>query len=402
MTILHVTPYFAPAWAFGGVTRAVTDLGRAQVRAGHTVLTLTTDAESRRARIDARSEIIDGVHVTRVRNVSLAARARLNLSTPAGFRRAAERIAAEHRVDVVHCHELRTIETRQAARARLPGVPAVVLSPHGTVPYATGRAWAKRAWDAVSARAMLPRFDAVIALTSDESADVRALWRRFGVRLADDQVAVIPNGVDAAAFDHLPAREAARARFGLGDGPVVLFLGRLSGRKGPALLVSAFAGVAAAVPGARLLLVGPDEDAGRVVFDAIASHGLADRVVRPGFLTGDDRLAALAAADVFALPAVGEGLPVAALEAMAAGVPVVLAPECHVARAAEAGAGLVVPRDAAAWTTALAALLRDDDRRAEMSRRARALAADEFAWPAIVRAIDDVYAHARTRAVGHA
>ena len=92
MNLLHVIPYYAPAWTYGGSVRAAADLARALVTAGHTVTVLTTDTLSATARITALNETIDGVEVVRVRNRSNALRGRLNLSTPVGIAAAAERL----------------------------------------------------------------------------------------------------------------------------------------------------------------------------------------------------------------------------------------------------------------------------------------------------------------------
>ena len=83
MHILHLTPYYAPAYAFGGVTRSVEGMTRALARRGHRVTVLTTDALDQTSRTDAPSdEMLNGVHVLRVRNLSPFLRGRLNLSTP--------------------------------------------------------------------------------------------------------------------------------------------------------------------------------------------------------------------------------------------------------------------------------------------------------------------------------
>src|SRR5690606_7488566 len=139
MNLLHVVPYYAPAWRYGGAVRAVTDLTRAQAAAGHRVCVLTTDALGPGQRVDALTETIDGVAVTRVRNRSAARRDRLTLAPPAGIAAAAERLIRDHAIDAVHCHELRTVENlRVAAVANRLGVPLLV-SPHGTLPLDTGR-----------------------------------------------------------------------------------------------------------------------------------------------------------------------------------------------------------------------------------------------------------------------
>src|SRR5258708_26238685 len=85
LNILHVTPYYAPAFAYGGVVSAVTGLATAQAQRGHRVTVLTTDALTRPQRNSMLRETIAGVDVIRCRNVSSVLLARLNLSFPPGF-----------------------------------------------------------------------------------------------------------------------------------------------------------------------------------------------------------------------------------------------------------------------------------------------------------------------------
>jgi glycosyltransferase involved in cell wall biosynthesis len=383
LNILHITPYYAPAYAFGGVVRAVDGLARAQAAAGHRVTVVTTDACTPASRVDGASdEAMSGVRVLRARNQWLRPRARFNLSTPRGWPALLDHALLG--VEVVHVHEFRTAELLLGAGPIQRANAAAVLSPHGTLDRTTGRGAAKIAWDALFSRRLARVFDAVIALTDQEGADVAALWERLGVPLPASGVPAIPNGVDAGFAAALPPRAGARAHFSLGDGPVVLYLGRLHPRKGAHLLAAAF--VASAPADARLLVVGPDEG----LAAAIAAHGDA-RIHLTGYLDGEDRLAALAAADVFALPAVGEGLSIAALEAMAAGLPVILSPGCYLPEVVPAGAGLVVAPEVGALAGALDALLAAPERRAAMGAAARVLVAGRYTWDRVAGAMADAY-----------
>lgn len=389
MNLLHVIPYYAPAWAYGGSVRAATELTRALVRAGHRVTVLTTDTLSPTERAPVPRETLDGVEVVRARNLSNALRGRLNLSTPHGMAALARSLIVERRIDLVHCHELRTVENlRVAPVAEALDVP-VVVSPHGTLPTSTGRPAFKRAWDRLLGGRLLPRCDAAIALTRDEAADARALWAARGI---DIPIHIVPNGVHLDEFAVPPARDTARARWNLGEGPVVLFLGRLHARKGVQLLLPAFAGALRQVPEARLLVAGPDEGMLAALTAQARDLALGERVLFTGLLTGPDRLAALAAADLFALPAVGEGFSMAVLEALACGLPVLLTPGCHFPEAAEAGAGVVVPREVEPLRAALVALLPDTARRAAMGRAARKLVEARYTWPQIVAQMAAAYA----------
>ena len=133
----------------------------------------------------------------------------------------------------------------------------------------------------------------------------------------------------------MTGREAFRTRYGLGDATVCLFMGRLHPRKGVEVLVRAFK--QANIANTRLVIAGPDEGM-LALLQAIKD----DRTIMTGYLDGQERLAALAAADIFCLPATGEGLSMAALEALAAGLPAILSPGCNLPEVAQYGAGLIV------------------------------------------------------------
>ena len=110
-----------------------------------------------------------------------------------------------------------------------------------------------------------------------------------------------------------------------------------------------------------------------------------------GYLGGADRLAALAAADMLALPAVGEGLPMVVLEAMAAGLPVIVSPGCHLPEVAQYGAGLEVEADAKPLADALNQLLSDKTARQQMAQAARRLVQERFTWDNVALQLEQLY-----------
>jgi glycosyltransferase involved in cell wall biosynthesis len=380
--ILHVTPYYAPAWSFGGVVSAVTGLASAQAQAGHRVTVLTTDALNHISRSRIARETIDGVQVIRVPNLSHAIRVRFNLSTPFGLPAALREIEA----DVVHVHELRTVENLLIKHKR-----PIILSPHGTLSLETGRTTIKRGWDAIFGRSLLCKIDHIVALTEAEAEDARAVWSMIGAPLP--KLDIIPNGI-AADF---AVSGDLRERYNLGDGVVILFLGRLHERKGLQFLIPAFAQVSEQYTDARLLIVGPDEGMLTTLAHMVAQLHLTDRVVFTGMLTGADRGAALASADIFALPAVGEGLSMASLEAMSAGLPLIVTPGCNLPEVEERGAGLLVERSVDGVAQALRALIGDRERRRVMGERGQAWVREVFTWAKIVAQYAAVYEKALLR-----
>jgi len=383
MRILHLTPYYAPAYAFGGVVRSVEGMARALARRGHHVTVLTTDALDQQSRYVGDLETIqEGVQVIRVPNLLPKIRGRYNLSTPNLMAKRAADILPQ--VDVVHCHEFRTVEnllvTPIAARLNKP----LILSPHGTLSQTTGRGGLKRLWDRTLSSAVALRFSHVVALAQPELVDVQALWPSFGRRRIATEFSIIPNGVDPEDYADRSGRDEFRTRYKLGDAPVCLFMGRLHPRKGVGLLVEAFK--AANLPDAKLVIVGPDEG----MLDTLKPL-LDERIILTGYLGGADRLAAFAAADLLALPAVGEGLPMVVLEAMAAGLPVIVSPGCNLPEIAQYGAGLEVEAAVEPLTTALQSLLPAAARRTAMSQAARNLVKERFTWDSVAAQLETLY-----------
>jgi glycosyltransferase involved in cell wall biosynthesis len=287
-------------------------------------------------------------------------------------------------IDVIHCHEFRTMEnllvTPVAAELNKP----LVLSPHGTLTRVTGRSHLKIAWDKMLSPVVAARFDHVICLTPQEADDASALWASLTGRAAPPAFSVIPNGIDPGDYTHLNGRSHFRKRHNLGDGPVCLFMGRLHERKGVQVLIEAFRD--ARVPGARLIVAGPDEG----MLDQITPL-LDESIIVTGYLEGNERLAAFAAADIFALPAIGEGLPMVALEAMGAGLPVILSPGCYLPQVTEVGAGLIVEPERDALCAALRQMLNNPTGWAAMGRRGQQLIENQFTWDAVALQLEQVY-----------
>jgi len=389
MRILHVTPYYAPAWAWGGVVAAVTGLSRAQVQADHQVAVLTTDTLGPGMRGSSGSATLDGVEIWRVPTRSMALRARYNLSWPIGFGQAARRTLRSTGFQVVHCHELRTLETLLAVRAAArAGIP-VLLSPHGTLPRTTGRTVMKLLWDALLSRRILRHIGFVVALTPAEAEQAVRLWARTGLELPATRIAVIPNGVDPALRVQQNERLTAREALGIPtDHQVVLFLGRLHRRKRIPLLLAAFAELVEHCPQTVLLLAGPDHGALSEIQASITRHALDDKVVITGMVSGEAARTVLASADVLGLPGLGEGMPMAALEGLAAGIPVVLSEESGLGEVTTAGAGFVVGHECAAIAAALEQVVRANRHGETMRRNAHRFAVTRFSWPVVVADID--------------
>ena len=231
MRILHVVPTYLPAWRHGGPIRAVHGLCRALAARGHEVTVFTTDVHGRgRLQVPLGKPVtIDGVEV---RYFPVLPPARLYLSPRLG-RAARDEVS---RFDAVHLHSVFLWPTSAAARAAERADVPYVLSPRGMlVPElirSRGR-WRKLAWLALAERRTLERAAALHATSGLEAADAA----RLGFPLPP--VAVVPNGIDPAPWDGDLAALSPAVRAVVEGAPFLLFLGRLSWKKGLDRLIPA-------------------------------------------------------------------------------------------------------------------------------------------------------------------
>ena len=382
MRILHVVPSYLPAWRYGGPIRSVHGLARAQEAAGDDVTVFTTDADGagRLEVATGRAVDVDGVAVW------YFARAfpRRLFRAPALARELRRRIGD---FDVVHLHSVFLWPTQAAARAAERARIPYFLSPRGML---VGRliaergAWRKRLWIRLVERRTLAGARGIVVQSELERRELAAL----GLDLAP--LHVVPNGWDP---DPLAGEGGAPLSSGVRElieaGPFVLFVGRLSWKKGLERLIDAMA----ALSDVRLVIAGDDDEGRRSGLERRArAAGLAPRVAFAGPVSGADKRALLDGAAVFCLPSRSENFGIAALEAMAAGRPVVVTPEVGLASFAEVADALVVtgpgPGDLA---TRLGELLADPAAAAGLGQRAAAVARRSFSWTAIAERMKTVY-----------
>jgi glycosyltransferase involved in cell wall biosynthesis len=400
--ILHVTPYYAQAWAYGGIPRVVSILAAGQARRGHQVTVCTTDACDARSRL-ARPEasrplgpwprsIADGVELRIFPNLSNAAAYHLQAFMPLAMPRYLRRKARDFDVAHVHgCHNLPGIWAADGCRRA--GVP-YVLSPHGTAPLIERRRAAKWLLRVILGRRVIPDAARLIATTEAERFQLLALG-------ADrERISVVPNPISAAELDQPTVRGAFRARFGVPWKELVVYLGRMSPRKRLDVLISAFALLDR--PNAGLVLAGNDMGSEAGLRRLIEQKGIGQRTLFTGLLRGRERIEALADADVVAYPGRHEIFGLVPIEALGCGSPVVVAGDSGCGEVVRAtGGGLVVPEgDPVALSRALATVLENPIDWRAAARRAGVSVGQRFAEAAIGAQLESVYQAARTTAYG--
>ena len=231
LRILHVVPYYEHAWAYGGIPRLATTMTRTLARRGHAVTVCTTDVRDERSRTAAAREWSHGVDVRIFRNVSNRLAYHLQFFTPIGLRAHLRAVAASF--DVAHLHACHHLPGAIAAAALTRASVPYVLSPNGTARPIERRVVAKRAFSATIGRHVLSGAARVLAVTRVEHDQLATLG------VASSRITVVPNPLDDER-DARPDAARFRSAHGLGDGRLVLFLGKLTPRKGVEDLIQAF------------------------------------------------------------------------------------------------------------------------------------------------------------------
>jgi glycosyltransferase involved in cell wall biosynthesis len=266
-----------------------------------------------------------------------------------------------HGIDVVHSHEFCMAVYGAWASWRL-GIPHIITM-HGS------RVYADRL-----RRRLAMRFAAATSAHTVAVSEPLARHLSADLRVPPEQVLTIPNGVRYVP----PGAITLRDELGLvPEDRLLVSVGNLYPVKGHVHLVDALARLAERHPTLHLAICGRGE-LRNALLERAASHGLETRVHLLGLRS--DVPAVLAAADIFVLPSLSEGLPLALLEAMFAGCPIVATDVGEVrATLARGAAGVLVePADPAALASALDHLLRHPAEARRLGARAASHAMAEY------------------------
>ncbi len=380
-----------PPLVVGGLGRHVESLSRELVRAGHEVHVITRGEKD-----EVLDEVVDGVHVRRAALDPLA----IDFTTESllawaqasehSLLRAALPIVRRRRPDVVHAHDWLVAQSgvTLAAATRSPLIATIHATEagrhQGWLPAPLNLAiHSVERWLACSA-------DQVITCSRPGQTETAELFE-----LDPASVHVVPNGVDPDRWRSTRRQRAELRSRHAGDGPLVVYAGRLVHEKGVQTLLSALRPLRERHPGLRLVVAGTGTHE-----DALHEQARSLHVVRAvdwvGFVPGSQVAMLFGVADVAVVPSLYEPFGIVALEAAAAGTPVVAATtgglvdliDDHVATAGFAAG------DVAALVDAVDAVLADPAAAQRSVARARRVLARGYTWAAVADRTVRVYEEA--------
>ena len=382
MRILYVSSYYKPAYIYGGTVSCVSQLCESMVKldAQVTVLTTNVNGEDLLNVSLGQSENVDGVEVFYYPIVRIPPRS--FYYAPALAKACRNKVPD---FDIVVLQSLFSYGTGAATKAcKQAGIP-YIIQPHGQLlPWSLRQKWLKKQiFLTFMGRTYL---NEAAALHCTVPSEAEAL-NQLGIRAPK---LVIPNGIEFDHFANLLVRGMIRQRFQIpDDARLLLFLGRLHPKKRPDLAVEALT-AAQSLPGeTHLLLAGPDKMQLIPKLQAQAQHfGCANRLHVTGLLQGDEILSVLADADLFLMPSEpeSENFGMSAVEAMAAGLPILVSEGVPIGHWAElAGAGRMIPCTADSFRRATCELLALPNQLKEMGKRGQELAHQRFEISSVAR-----------------
>jgi glycosyltransferase involved in cell wall biosynthesis len=267
-------------------------------------------------------------------NLSNTLAYRFQLFLPLGLDQYLREHAGEF--DIAHLHACRNVPGVIAARHLLDARVPYVLEPNGTAPVIEQRKLAKRGFDAVAGRRVLANAARLVAVSDAERLQLLRL------RVDPAAIRLVPNPIDLDEFARPIPRGHLRRKLGVGSEQIVMFLGKITPRKRVDVLARAFARLNR--KDTWLVIAGNDIGTGKQLRELTVELGIESRTRFAGLLRGDERLQALADADVVVYPSQHEIFGLVPLEALLAGSPVVVADDSGCGEVVRTvGGGLVTP-----------------------------------------------------------
>ncbi len=376
MNILHITPFFYPAWSYGGIPRLSSYLALKQAKMGHRVHVVTTDVLNESSRQARDSFEIEGVTVKVHRNLSNWAAYHLQVFTPRGI--FFERDVARE-FDIMHIHGHRNfLNTAMAYFGRRAGVP-IVLQPNGTLVNIERRRLWKSAYDTFFGKREVRTTTGFIAVSDVEKRQ----FMEMGI--SEDKIRVIPNGV---YMEREQVQLDFKKHYGI-PGEYILYLGKITPRKGIEHIVKA-------IPlfrdqSLKLVIAGNDMGYLGQIKDQVRELSVGDRVLVAGLLTGDIKTAAYRDALYTVYVSRDEIFGLVPFESLLCGTPVIVADDSGCGEwIKRASAGNVIPYgDPHAISETVNNY--DEKREAVIVERGRAFIEKHLTWENVAARVIDFY-----------
>lgn len=382
MRILMLTWEYPPR-VVGGIAHVVSELSRALVQEGCEIDVITTLEENL-----PESEVRDGVNIHRVapyhgRPLNFFAWVhQLNLA----MLERGVRLCNGKRYDLVHAHDWLVAYAGRGLKHSFQ-IP-LVASVHATE-FGRNNGLHNDEQRYIGEVEWLLTYEAwrVICNSRYMREEIEGVFN-----LPPDKISIIPNGIRPEAFQVAAPDPAVRQRFAGPGEKILFFIGRLVREKGVQVLLGALPQIRERFPDVRVIIAGQGPY-GEELHRLSVHLGLDRQVTFAGYIDEETRNQLYAQADLAIFPSLYEPFGLVALEAMAAGTPVVVGDSGGFAETVEHGVnGVRVPAEnASALAEQVCTLLGDPELGRRLARRALQDVSDNYSWASIARRYEEIY-----------
>ena len=227
--------------------------------------------------------------------------------------------------------------------------------------------------------------DVVIAISNFEKEVIKKISGNV------HRMEVIPPGLDLGEFKN--GQSNIFKKYGIENKKVILFVGRIAKSKDIDLLIKAMPDILKNIPEAFLLIIGPDFGQRSCLKALCLKEKIKDYVLFTGSLDRSDLLSAYKHADIFAFPGTNEAFGVVLIEAMAAGLPVVVADACAAGEIIKDGfnGSLFPPKNFKALSEKICGILLNEKKRVTMGENSFSIVKNKYDIEDTIKAITEVY-----------
>ena len=383
MKILISTPYYAPAWGYGGPPKLLHEFALALKKNGHKVYIITCDLLDNKRSV-SYDDSFENISIYRLKTASNYLAWKHKIILPIGAFSYLNKIVKDF--DFVFCSDLRHILNIAAYRAcKKYNVPYSIAA-YGEI--AITDDWKKifkKIYDILFGFQIAKNANYLFAQTEHEAQAYRNyIGNLFSIK-------IFPLAIDTKPFAKLPKKNLFREKNNISQSDkIVLFVGRFNKYKGIGELIKSVCELWHKITNIKLVLIGRDDGYLEEMKKIIDKNNLHETIIFPGALYNQDIISAYVDTDVFILtPTHSEETSLASLAALACGCPVIVNNNNQIPWLDKYNAGIVLRKNQSPYHS-LRYLLTHDKVKKRMSIAARKLALGKYSWDQRVKDFENL------------
>ncbi len=201
---------------------------------------------------------------------------------------------------------------------------------------------------------------------------------------------VVPMGIESGKYKIKNTN--FRKKYNLENKFILLFYGRINFVKGLDIIINAFHGIVNEIEGIHLVIAGPDNDGYLMNIKNMITKSIENNITITGMLYGEDAFDAFRSSDLFILPSYSDSFGISVIEAMAAGLPVIVSKNVGICDVIQEGeAGIIVDCDIRQLKEAIIDLYHNKGKRIRLGKNAEIVARNQFEWTSVINRLEKEY-----------